>query len=263
MRFIVFGDVVGRAGREALSRALPGLKKEYKADSVIVNIENVAHGSGISTETEKETKTWKADVYTTGDHAWDNPQGVEALEQPDGRIIRPANYPAGVPGRGWLVYNVGAYTVAVINLQGQVFFRNHPNNPFLELDRLLNEPMIRQAQIKLVDFHTEATSEIRAFGWYADGRISAVWGTHTHVPTADSQIMPEGTGYISDLGMVGRYESIIGADRESPLKGFLTQMKMKITYDDTSGPGEIGGVFLDIDPKTGKTTTIEHIRRLV
>lgn len=262
MRFLILGDVVGRPGREAVSLVLPELRKEYEPDSVIVNIENIAHGVGITPSTFSEAEDWGADVYTLGDHTWDSKQGFEILEDKSKPIVRPANYPDGVPGRGYYMFSSGAYRIVVINLQGQVFFRNHPLNPFHALDELLSRPEVAAADIKLIDFHAEATSEKRGLGWHADGRVTAVWGTHTHVPTNDAQILPQGTGYITDIGMCGSHNSIIGVDKEGPLKSFLTQMKMSVTFDDV-GPLEVGGVLLDVDPTTGKTTNIAQIRKIL
>lgn len=263
MRFLIFGDVVGEPGRRAISRALPELREEHKPDSVIINIENMAHGSGITPDTWQEALAWEADVYTTGDHAWGNTAGIPLLEDSSLPIIRPANYREdAVAGRGWHTFTSGALEITVINLQGQVFFRNDPDNPFLVMDELLERDEIKRSNIVLVDFQAEATSEKRAMGWYLDGRLSAIWGTHTHVPTADAQILPEGTGYISDIGMNGNYFSVIGIDRAGPLKSFTNQLKMKKTFDEV-GPLEIGAMLLDIDPKTGQTTNIVHIRKIL
>lgn len=263
MKFLIFGDVVGKPGREAISRVLPLLREEYQPDHVIINIENIAaNGMGVSREGWAEAKKWQVDVYTTGDHAWDNKQGVELLTDPTNRIIRPANYPAGVPGRGWQVFGSGAYHVAVINLQGQVFFKNHPLNPFFMLDDLLKIPEIQNANIRLVDFQAEATSEKRALGWHIDGRISAMWGTHTHVPTADAQILPKGCGYITDIGMDGSYHSVIGVEPTGPLKRFLTQIKPDFTSQ-KGGPLEVGALYLEVDPASGKTTSIAQIRKIL
>lgn len=262
MRFLIFGDVVGAVGRAALTHVLPQLREERQPDSVIINIENSAHGNGISPSTMPEILGWKADVYTTGDHAWDNHAGRGLLEDKKLAIIRPANYVDSVPGRGYHVYTNGAYRIAVINLQGQVFMKNHPANPFLMLDELLKQSDIAGAHIKLVDFHAEASSEKRGFGWHADGRVSAVWGTHTHIPTADAQILTNGTGYCSDVGMNGSLDSIIGFDKEAPLKVFKQQVSMKLSPAD-AGPYEVNALQIDIDPSTGKTTAIEHVRRIV
>lgn len=253
---------MGRPGREAVRQAVPQLREEFSPDLVIVNIENSAHGNGISPDTFAEFAPLQIDAYTTGDHAWDNELGHELLQDVSLPIVRPANYSNDVPGRGYQLLSSGAWQVALINLQGQVFFKNQPDNPFRTMDELLKIPEVKKAHIKLVDFQAEATSEKRGLGWHLDGRVAAIWGTHTHVPTADAQIMPQGTGYISDLGMCGLHRSIIGADPEGPMKGFLTQMKFKLSYDG-DGPLEVGGLVLDIDPQTGTTTQIEPIWRVL
>lgn len=261
MRFLVIGDVVGRPGRQAVTTILPTLRKELKPDHVIINVENMAHGNGISPETWREASAWQADVYTTGDHAWDNEKGVSLLDDPALPIVRPANYPAGVPGRGWHLFNSGAYQIGVVNLQGQVFFKNHPGSPFTMIDQLLSGELA-DADVVLIDFQAEATSEKRALGWHVDGRVAAMWGTHTHVPTADAHILPQGTGYISDIGMAGLHHSVIGADPANSLKHFRTQLKVKLTYDG-DGPLEVGGVVIDVDPASGRTTAIELARRVI
>lgn len=254
---------MGKPGSEAVDRVLPELREEFEPDSVIVNIENIAsNGMGISVNGYEAALKWQADVYTTGDHAWDNSKGVTLLEKSAIPMIRPANYPDGTPGRGYHVYTNGAYRVAVINLQGQVFFKNHPLNPFHTMDELLENPDIKEADIVLVDFQAEATSEKRGMGWHLDGRVSAMWGTHTHVPTADAQILPDGTGYISDVGLNGNFHSVIGIDRAQPLKNFLTQIKGRYSVDDT-GPLEVGALYLEIDPQSGKTKDIAHVRKIL
>lgn len=262
MRFLIFGDVVGRIGREAISEALPNMRNELAIDSVIINIENIAHGKGISAKTVSEALAWDADTFTTGDHAWDNTEGIPLLKNPRMPIIRPANYPKGAPGRGWHVFTSGAWHIAVINLQGQLGFRNAPDNPFIMLDDLLAVPEIQQAHIKLIDFHAELTSEKRAFGWHADGKVTAVWGTHTHIPTADAQILPRGTGYISDVGMNGGYHSVLGMEKEVPIRVFRTQIKEKLSPPE-SGPKEINALLLDIDPAKGITRDIAHVRKIL
>ena len=262
LRFLVFGDVMGRLGREAINKVLPALREECEPDSVIVNVENIAHGRGVSPAAMEDAFKWRADVFTTGDHAWDNKDGIALLEDKKRAIIRPANYPTGVPGRGYHIFSKGAWQVAVINLQGQVFFRNDPLNPFIKLDEMLEQKDIKEANVVLVDFHAEASSEKRGLGWYADGRVSALWGTNTHVPTADAQILPEGTGYLTDAGMNGAYNSIIGTDRAAPLKMFLTQVKHKMEPAE-EGPLEVSALLIDIDPVSKKTINIAHIRRIL
>jgi len=262
MKILVFGDVVGRIGREGMTAILPKWREQYAPDSVIVNVENMAHGRGISPDTMAEALRWKADAYTTGDHAWDNKLGFELLNDPKYRLVRPANYVAGVPGRGWMTYSLGAWQVAVINLQGQVMFKNDPENPFGAIDSILHEPEVAAANIRLIDFHAEATSEKRGFGWHVDGRVSAVWGTHTHVPTADGQVMPKGTGYISDVGMNGGHHSIIGMDTEGPLRAFRTQLREKMTPPE-SGPIEINAVLFEIDPQTSQCLSVQQLREIL
>ncbi len=263
MKFLIFGDVVGVPGRIAVSRVLPKLREEYQPDSVIVNIENIAsRGLGVSAKGFADAQAWKADVYTTGDHAWDNKAGVMLLEKAENRIIRPANYPPGVPGRGYTIFQKGAYSVAVINLQGQVFFKNHPLSPFHTLDGFLKLPEIAGANIRLVDFQADATSEKRGLGLYADRRISALWGTHTHVPTNDGQILPGGTGYITDIGCCGNHHSVIGFHPKGPLYQFLHQTKAEAPVGET-GALEVGALFLDINPSSGKTTDIAQIREIL
>src|SRR3989344_2063646 len=234
MKFLIFGDVVGTLGRKGISTALPQLREEFSPDAVIVNVENISHGKGISPDTMQEALTiWNALAFTTGD-----------------------------PGRGYVTVQCGAYEVAVINLQGQVFFKNQPDNPFHKLDEILEIPEVQRCAIKLVDFHAEATSEKRGMGWHADGRISAIWGTHTHIPTADAQILPKGTGYITDAGMNGAYNSALGMEKHAPLKQFLTQLRVKMEPPET-GDMEINAVLIDIDPSTGKTISIAQIRRIL
>jgi len=262
LKFLIIGDVVGRLGRDAVSQALPDLRATLQPDSVIINIENIAHGAGVSPQAWAQAKSWAADVYTTGDHAWDNKAGLPLLANSSPPIIRPANYPDGVTGRGYHVYTIGAYQIAVINLQGQVFFRRHPLNPFHFIDELLNHPDIKNSRIKLVDFHAEATSEKRALGLHLDGRVSALWGTHTHVPTADAQILPAGTGYISDVGMAGGYHTVIGAAPAGPLKSFLRQMPASFAPPE-SGPTEVNALELKIEVSTGKTIHIASHRRIM
>ncbi len=262
LRFLVFGDVVGSAGRAAVTAGLKIWREEYGPDSVIVNIENMAHGLGISTATFTEALKWSADAFTTGDHAWDNKTGISLLEDKKLPIVRPANYDPQVPGKGYYVYSLGAFRVVVINLQGQVFFKNHPANPFQTLDAVLKIPDVASAHVKLLDLHAEASSEKRGMGWYADGRLSALWGTHTHVPTADAQILPKGTGYISDIGMNGAYNSIIGREKTGPLQTFLRQLSTKFVPAE-DGPLEINALLLDIDPLTSQTKHIAHLRKIL
>lgn len=253
---------MGRLGRAGITRILPALREEHHPDAIIINIENMAHGKGVSPSTLQEALTWKADVYTTGDHAWDYKTADELLNDSRTPMIRPANYSDNFSGRGYHIFSMGLVTVAVMQLQGQVFMKTEPANPFRDLDRLLKIPAIAAADIRLLDFHAEATSEKRGMGWHGDGRISAMWGTHTHIPTADAQILPEGTGYISDVGMNGAYYSIIGMAPDGPLYRFRTDHKARLEPPN-EGPIEINAVRFDIDPTNSKTTDIAFIRKIL
>lgn len=262
MKILIFGDVVGEIGRRAVSAVLPVWKKKHGVDAVIVNIENIAHGYGLSETTVNAALAWGAQAYTTGDHAWDNPSGIPFLDNPKLPIVRPGNYPQGVPGRGYCIISLGAWQIAVINMQGQVFFKNHPLNPFHYIDSLLKNPEVAAAHIKLIDFQAEATSEKRALGWHLDGKITALWGTHTHVPTADAQILPQGTGYISDVGMNGGYHSVIGMDVRGPLRMFQTQRKERFMPPE-EGDLEANALLLEVDPSSGRTVSIAHLREIL
>lgn len=262
MKILVFGDVVGEVGRAAISQVLPSLRQEYQPDAVIINIENSAHGMGISASHLPDLQQWQADAYTTGDHAWDNSAGMPLLDDPKYAVIRPANYPVGVPGRGYHIFSKGAWTVAVINIQGQVFMKNDPLNPFLYIDELLDKSEIKAASLVLVDFHAEASSEKRAMGWHLDGRVTAVWGTHTHIPTHDAQVLPQGTGYVSDVGMNGGLHSIIGFAAAGPLKGFRQQTPYR-REPASGGPLEVNAILIEADGATHRASQVTSIRRIL
>ena len=266
MNILVLGDVVGEVGRRALSAVLPEWKKEYEADVVIVNIENMAHGRGISPNAFVEIAPLGISAYTTGDHAWDHKPGIPLLENPKNHIVRPGNYPDSNPGKGYTTFSIGAVQIAVLNLQGQVFFKNHPDNPFQALDALLKVPSVASSHVILLDFHAEATSETRAMGYYADGRVTAVWGTHTHVPTNDAQILTQGTGYVTDVGFVGGYDSIIGMEKRGPMRMFTTQIKDRFDPVE-SGPFEVNGLLIKTNPLKEKgvarTNDIASLRKIL
>jgi len=262
MRILFFGDIFGRPGREALASALPRLRKAYKPHIIIANVENIAHGKGITRETLEEVRKCGVDVFTSGNHIWAKKEGNELLDDLSIPVIRPANYSSRLPGRGVLVFEKEGKRLLVINLLGQVFMREVPDSPFEKIDRILKTYARRSLPVKLIDFHGEATSEKKAFGWYVDGRVSAVLGTHTHVPTADLQILPKKTAYISDVGMVGPHHSIIGANPDAILAHFLNKTPIRL---EVAGGRivEVNGVFLDIDSKKGFAAHIEQIREIV
>ncbi|MCE2405404.1 MAG: TIGR00282 family metallophosphoesterase [Dehalococcoidia bacterium] len=255
MRILLIGDVIGKPGRRAVRTLVPGLRQEMGIDLVIANGENTAGGFGITPGTAQELLDSDVDVITSGNHIWKQKEIVPYIEE-EWPLIRPANYPEGAPGRGHI--RIG--DTLVLNLMGRVFM-NTLDCPFRTADRLLKEqaggPNAPRAVI--VDFHGEATSEKQAMGWYLDGRVSAVVGTHTHVPTADARILPNGTAFVTDLGMAGPRDSVIGCEPEGVLRGFLTQMPRKLTV--ATGPVVLNSVLIDVDEERGVATGIQRVDR--
>ncbi len=252
MLILVIGDLVGRPGRKAISQLLPGLRQQYGLDLIIANAENVAGGVGITPDTAKELLESGADVLTLGNHTWAQKEIVPHLDS-DMPILRPLNYPPGVPGKGYLITK----GVAVVNLMGRVFIGDF-DCPFRAMDQLLAK---LEPKIIIVDFHAEATSEKVAMGRYLDGRVSAVLGTHTHVGTIDAQILPGGTAYVSDIGMTGPIDSVIGDDTEAVIQRFLTQIPHRLGVG--KGKTALNAILVGVDDKTGKATSIERIYREV
>ncbi|MBI4220046.1 MAG: YmdB family metallophosphoesterase [Chloroflexi bacterium] len=252
MRVLMVGDVVGRPGRHAVSAILPGLRKELSIDVAIVQGENVAAGFGLTLDTVRELMDSGADVITTGNHVWDRKEFLPHLEKEDLPVIRPMNYPPTVPGRGY----VDLGKLVVVNLIGRVFI-GEADSPFRAIDQFLATNVAVGRPI-VVDFHAEATSEKQAMGWYLDGRVAAVVGTHTHVATADPRILPRGTAYISDLGMVGAIDSVIGMEIEDALFRFLHNMPRHLRV--ASGRSRFNSVLIDID-EAGAPTSIERVDR--
>ena len=262
MRILFFGDIVGKIGRRALGAMLPAAREELKPDLVIANGENMAHGMGITRKTLAEVLAAGVDVVTSGNHISDKDECADILAESSSHVIRPANYPPAVPGKGVITVPVGARTVAVINLLGRVFMYEHPDCPFRMLDEILKTPDVKAASAVIVDMHAEATSEKCALGWYADGRVTAVVGTHTHVPTADARILSEGTAYVTDIGMTGGRDGVIGVSREGPMKGFLTQLNAKFEVVE-HGIAQVNAVVIDCDPSTGRAQGITRYDREV
>ncbi len=260
MHVLIIGDIVGRPGREALDRFLPQIRSERVIDAVIVNAENAAAGAGITSRIADELFIGGCDILTLGDHTWDKQEIIEYLKIND-RIIRPANFPADTPGRGWCIWQTPAgQKIGVINLLGRVFMRYNVACPFRELRAIVDE-IRKVTPCIVVDIHAEATSEKVALGHFIDGAVSAVVGTHTHVPTADETILPKGTAYITDLGMTGPYDSVIGQDKEAIVRRFLSQLpeKFQVANNDV----RVSGVLVEIDELTGKALTIERIHRKI
>jgi len=252
MRILVVGDIVGRPGRQALQRLLPGLEQEYKLDMVIANGENASGGFGLTPETAQEILSMGVDVITSGNHIWAQKELLAHLDG-DMPILRPLNYPEGVPGRGYLTMG----QVMVVNLMGRTFMQAI-DCPFRAMDRLLSM-LTDRPPVVIVDFHAEATSEKMAMGRYLDGRVSAVLGTHTHVGTIDAQILPRGTAYVTDIGMTGPSDSVIGDDADSVLRRFLTGMPHHLSVG--RGKPFLSAMMVEADSESGKAMRIERISR--
>lgn len=254
---LMLGDIVGKPGRKALMAKLPKMKKELKADLVIANVENLSHGFGVSEKTLIEMQNCGVDFFTSGNHVFEKKTDLSKLFSKF-PLIRPANIKEKVEGEGYKMIEVGTYKVLIINLIGQFYFEEKYANPFLTLDEILLKNQYKKPNIIIVDFHAEATSEKKSLGWYADGRVSLLVGTHTHVPTADAMILPKGTGYITDLGMVGIKHSSLGVDFENVLKNFLTEEHFPKIIKET-GLCTINGIIAKIDIESGKTTKIKTV----
>jgi len=260
MKILFIGDIVGKLGRRGLAKILPVWKKEHDLDLIIANVENIAHGVGVTPATLEEVKKAGVDFFTTGNHWADKSDGLALFEDESVPIIRPANWPGKVPGQGYKIIEVGSKRVAIINLQGQVFLKQGCDSPFHALDRVLKD-IPKSVKIIIIDFQAEATSEKRALGLYADGRISAFLGTHTHVPTADAQILPKGSAYVTDAGMCGALDSVIGDSKEGIIASFLDQLRRKHDIPE-SGEVQINAVLLDID-NSGKARSIDRLDAFV
>lgn len=244
MKILYFGDVVGKVGRAGVRAILPQWIKEYQPDLIIANAENVAHGAGITPKTVHELQQAGVQFFTSGNHVWDKPNGEELLQESKPVVIRPENYGSRRSGKGIAELEIGGKKVLIINLQGQVFMKEEVDNPFLAANHILaSYPPHKYAAI-FVDFHAETTSEKVALGWHLDGRVSCVVGSHTHVPTADARILPDGTAYISDVGMVGPKDSVIGVDKDVIVKRFVTGEKIGFRYAE-EGVCMINAVLLE------------------
>ena len=255
MRILMIGDVIGKPGRQAIKALLPEVRREYGIDMVIANGENTAGGFGITSDTAYELLDNGVDVLTSGNHIWDQKEIIPSMDE-GLPLIRPANYP-NAPGRGYLFHN----GVMVLNLMGRVFMPPL-DCPFRTADTILKGVKSGEnPKIIIVDFHAEATSEKQGLGWYLDGRVSAVLGTHTHVGTVDAKILPRGTGYLTDVGMTGPINSVIGSEVDAVLERFLTGMPQRLNV--ANGPVTMNSVLLDIDPDTGQATAIQRIDRTV
>lgn len=260
MRIIFIGDIFGKIGRRAVAEVLPAWKRKYKPDFVIANNENLAHGIGVTEKTVREVLDAGVDVLTGGNHTFKG-EGMKLLERQDLPLLRPANYPPGLPGSG--VYTAqskktGGPRLLVISLIGRVFFHENFDDPFRALDSILEDQARKKYDGILVDFHSEASSEANAFGNYADGRVSAVLGTHTHIGTVDARVLDGGTAYVTDVGGVIAVDSVIGEEKEGIIKSFLLQRPFEHNPVET-GLCRVGAVLVEIDEKTGKAESIKRI----
>ena len=259
MNILFIGDVVGKAGRRALRKFLPELQDDAEADLTIVNAENAAGGFGVTESVMEEfLQHSDIDVLTSGNHIWDKREALELIED-EPRLLRPHNYPLGTPGSGWYVATASnGARVGVLNIMGTVFMHPTLDCPFASANQAL-EKKPPDVHVVFVDFHAEATSEKVAMGWHLDGRASAVVGTHTHIPTADERILPNGTAHITDVGMTGCYNSVIGMEKEGVLKRFINRVPAR--FEVASGSASVCGVVIEVDSKTGHSLSIRRERK--
>jgi metallophosphoesterase (TIGR00282 family) len=254
-RILFIGDIVGRPGRELVRRGLAALVDQHRIDIVIANAENAAAGFGITREIGDQILGWGVDVMTSGNHIWDKKEAISYIGV-EPRLLRPANFPAGVPGNGTsLARTRDGRTVGVINIMGRVFMSNI-DDPFAVVLREI-EAMRARTRVIFVDFHAEATSEKIAMGWHLDGKVAAVIGTHTHVQTADDRILPKGTAYLTDVGMTGPHDSVIGVEIEAALGRFLNDMPAR--FETATGNPRLNAVVVDADERSGLATDIERL----
>jgi metallophosphoesterase (TIGR00282 family) len=258
MRLLFVGDVVGRSGRAAITQRLPDLKRDWKLDCVIVNGENAAGGFGITEAIYNEFLDAGADVISGGNHSWDQREALVFIERAP-RLLRPINYPPGTPGRGATMVDANGKRVLVINVMGRIFM-DPLDDPFTAIERELDACRLgRDADAIFVDFHGEATSEKQAMGHFLDGRVTAVVGTHTHVPTADHQVLPGGTAFQSDAGMTGDYDSVIGMVKDEPLSRFLRRIPAT-KFEAATGPATLCGLAIETDDASGLATRVAAVR---
>lgn len=255
MKILAIGDLIGNAGIQELSKRLPKIRKDKNIDFVIVNGENSAEGMGMTEKNFKDILAQNINVITMGNHTWGKKNIFKFIDHP--KLIRPANYPEGVVGKGYNIYNFRNKKIAVINLIGRVDMNVLSENPFIIAKKII-EKIENQVDIIVVDFHAEATAEKIAMGNYLDGKATIVYGTHTHVQTADEQILPKGTGYISDIGMTGPKNSVIGMDIKASIKRFETTLPER--YRIATGECKLNGVIFDIDDETNKVKNIERVK---
>lgn len=259
MRILFIGDVIGRPGRDAVAKYMPELKTKLRPDIVILNGENSAHGVGITSDICKEYYGYGIDVITTGNHIWDQREIIPYIDR-DPKLLRPLNFPKGTPGRGFYIHELpGGRKILIVNAMGRVFMEDL-DDPFAAMNEILNTYRLGgSVNAIFVDFHAEATSEKMGMGHYLDGRVSCVVGTHTHVPTADAQILPGGTAFQTDAGMTGDFDSVIGFKKEIPILRFTKKMPTE-RFTPSEGDVTVCGIFVETDDKTGLGKNISAVR---
>lgn len=256
MRVMILGDVMGRPARRAVRDLVPALIEKEEIDLAIANAENAAGGMGVDIKSANELLSAGVQVLTSGNHIWKKKEIYPFLDD-HASLIRPANFPAGAPGKGWCLWQRNGLRALIINLQGRVFMPNHVDDPFRCVDEILKQQGVN-SRVVIVDMHAEATSEKYAMGWYLNGRASIVYGTHTHVQTADERILPAGTAYITDVGMCGPLDSVIGMEKETVIRGFITQLprQFEVAQDNVV----LQGIVVDVDETNGQAREIRRLR---
>jgi len=260
LKILFIGDIVGKIGRQTVAKILPKIKREYKLDLVVANADNIAHGSGVTEGTLKELVEAGVDFFTNGDHAFNRMKQADCYETMP--VIRPANFSADVPGKGYELISVGKHKILLVNLIGRVFMERDHDCPFKKADEILAMFTRKNLSAIIVDIHAEATSEKVCLGHYLNGRASAVLGTHTHIMTADEKVMDKGTAYITDTGMVGAADESLGVAKEGIIKTFLTQVKYPHVIP-KNGRAMLNSVLVSVDPKASQTKSIERITKFV
>jgi metallophosphoesterase (TIGR00282 family) len=263
-KVLFFGDIVGAIGRQAVVQALPAIITKHSPDLIVANVENLAHGTGVTLKTLNELVEAGVDAFTGGNHSWGNPMGVPLFEDPmwKNRLAVPTNYGAAKNGQNAILVEKNGARILVANVMGKLFTHAETTSPFAALDRILEKHAADKPQAIIVDLHAEATAEKEAFGFFADGRVAAVLGTHTHVATADTKILPQGTAYVTDVGRCGSYMSVVGFDPKTAVPVFLAQTKGKYEIP-TKGTCEVNAVLVTVDLDTGHAQAIDRIREIV
>lgn len=264
LKILFIGDIVGRMGRATVAKLLPQIKSDHHLDLVIANAENLAHGVGVTPKTLAEAENSGIDFFTTGNHIWSKEVAKDLIKEKN-NLIRPANFISSDPGQGYQIIKTNQGPVLIINLIGKIFIKNSDShtNPFKMLDEVLSQTANTEVVASLVDFHAEATSEKVAFGFFADGKVSAVLGTHTHIPTADQRLLPKGTAYVSDVGMVGPQNSVLGANKEAVIGSFLaddSSLPIKEMHEQPPhGTAVFNSILLEIDIVKNKVNKIQRL----